>query len=269
MAGALSGKGVQNAKSFADFDAYSGGGALFFARSLGPDSGAPGSGQKHAGPFGDVDPGAGKADPPVQRGRRSASAVGPGDLQGQSGGATDPNRNGSNGLDPTMYCLQSGVPRVYTSPFPIEIVQTPGRIYMVFHTQSNPSPRYIYTDGQGHPEGFPTTFMGHSIGRWEGDTLVVDTTSIDEDTWLDGIGTPHSDALHVVERLRRVTPDTLEIEFRFEDPKAYTKPWTGKKVYKLNKDWEYIPGITCDDRFKTDFAQKSLRDKKDWIEFKK
>ncbi|OLD69142.1 MAG: hypothetical protein AUG08_12450 [Acidobacteria bacterium 13_1_20CM_2_55_15] len=185
------------------------------------------------------------------------------------GGATDPNRNGSNGLDPTMYCLQSGVPRVYTSPFPIEIVQTPGRIYMVFHTQSNPSPRYIYTDGQGHPEGFPTTFMGHSIGRWEGDTLVVDTTSIDEDTWLDGIGTPHSDALHVVERLRRVTPDTLEIEFRFEDPKAYTKPWTGKKVYKLNKDWEYIPGITCDDRFKTDFAQKSLRDKKDWIEFKK
>jgi hypothetical protein len=184
-------------------------------------------------------------------------------------GATDPNRNGPDWLDPTMYCLQSGVPRVYTSPFPIEIVQVPGRVYMIFHSQSNPSPRYIYTDGQGHPEGYPTTFMGHSIGRWEGDTLVVDTISLDGDTWLDGIGTPHSDALHVEERLRRVAPDTLDIEFRFEDPKAYTRPWTGKKIFKLNQDWEYVPGITCDDRFKTDFAKKSLRDKKDWIEFKK
>ncbi|PYS15570.1 MAG: hypothetical protein DMG17_14340 [Acidobacteria bacterium] len=168
------------------------------------------------------------------------------------GGATDPNGNGSNGLDPTMYCLQSGVPRVYTSPFPIEIVQTPGRIYMVFHTQSNPSPRYIYTDGQGHPEGF-----------------VVDTVAIDEVTWIDDAGTPHSEALHVVERFRRVDHNTLEIEFRFEDPKAFTKPWTAKKVYKLTPDWQYIPGFTCEDRFKTDFAQKSLRDKKDWIEFKK
>jgi hypothetical protein len=185
------------------------------------------------------------------------------------GGVTDANSDGADGLDPTMYCLQSGVPRVYTSPFPIEIVQTPGRVYMIFQSQSSPSPRYIYTDGQGHPDGYPTTFMGHSIGRWEGDTLVVDTISIDEDTWLDGIGTPHSDALHVVERLRRVAQDTLEIEFRFEDPKAYTKPWTGKKVFKLKQDWEYVPGIICDDRFKTDFAKKSLRDKTDWIEFKK
>ena len=185
------------------------------------------------------------------------------------GGATDANSNGADGLDPEMYCLQAGVPRVYTSPFPIEIVQTPGRVFMIFNSQSSPSPRYIYIDGQDHPEGFPTTFMGHSIGRWEGDTLVVDTISIDGDTWLDGIGTPHSDALHVVERLRRVAQDTLEIEFRFEDPKAYTKPWGGKKVFKLAHDWEYIPGIMCDDRFKTDYAKKSLRDKKDWIEFKK
>ncbi len=184
-------------------------------------------------------------------------------------GATDSNSNGADGLDPEMYCLQGGVPRVYTAPSPIEIVQTPGRVFMIFHSQSSPSPRYIYIDGQDHPDGFPTTFMGHSIGRWEGDTLVVDTINIDGDTWLDGIGTPHSDALHVVERLRRVAQDTLEIEFRFEDPKAYTKPWTGKKVFKLTHDWEYIPGIICDDRFKTNFAQKSLRDKKDWIEFKK
>jgi hypothetical protein len=182
-------------------------------------------------------------------------------------GATDPNRNGDDGLDPTMYCLQSGVPRVYTSPFPIEIIQLPGRILMVSQAQSSPSPRYIYTDGREHPEGYPITFLGHSIGRWDGDTLVVDTINIDPDSWVDGIGTPHSDALHVVERLRRTAQDALEAEFRFEDSKAFTRPWTGKKVYKLNPDWEYVPGLTCDDRYKAEFAKRSLRGKKDWIEF--
>ncbi len=111
--------------------------------------------------------------------------------------------------------------------------------------------------------------MGHSIGRWDGDTLVVDTVAIDDVTWMDDAGTPHSDALHVVERLRRVDHDTLEIEFRFEDTKAFTKPWTAKKVYKLTPDWQYIPGLICDDRFRTDFEQKTLRDKKDWIQFHK
>src|SRR5207247_9609390 len=114
MAVALSGKGVQKAKSFADFDAYSGGGGLFFAPSMGADSGAPGSGQKHARPFGDVDPGAGKADPPVQRGRRSASAVGPGDLQGQSGGAPRPQQNGLEWAGPPGALPQPrGTPALY------------------------------------------------------------------------------------------------------------------------------------------------------------
>jgi hypothetical protein len=184
-------------------------------------------------------------------------------------GVTNPGQSGLNGLDPEMYCLPEGVPRVFAMPPPFEIVQAPGRIYMFFQSLQNPLPRYIYTDGRAHPEGYPVTAMGHSIGRWDGDTLVVDTVSIDDVTWMDDKGTPHSDALHVGERLRRVAQDTLEIEFRFEDPKAFTKPWTAKKVYKLTPDWQYIPGFTCEDRFKTDFAKKSLRDKKDWIEFHK
>lgn len=184
-------------------------------------------------------------------------------------GATDPNRNGNDGLDPTLYCLQAGVPRVYTSPFPIEIVQTPGRIYMLFQAQSSPSPRYIYTDGRAHPEGYPLTVLGHSIGKWDGDTLVVDTVNIDADSWVDGIGTPHSDALHVVERLRRTARNLLEADLRFEDPKAFTRPWAGKKVFELNPEWEYLPGFTCDDRSKADFAKRALREKTDWIEFGK
>ena len=184
-------------------------------------------------------------------------------------GVTNPGQSGLNGMDPEMYCLPEGVPRVYTMPPPFELVQVRGRIYMFFQSLQNPVPRYIYTDGRGHPEGYPTTAMGHSVGHWDGDTLVVDTVAIDEVTWIDDAGTPHSEALHVVERFRRVDHNTLEIEFRFEDPKAFTKPWTAKKVYKLTPDWQYIPGFACEDRFKTDFEQKSLRDKKDWIEFRK
>jgi len=82
---------------------------------------------------------------------------------------------------------------------------------------------------------------------------------------MDDIGTPHSDALHVVERLRRVAHDTLEVDFRFEDPKAFTRPWMAKKVLELVPDWEYIPAFLCEDRFKADFERKSLRDETEWI----
>ena len=182
------------------------------------------------------------------------------------GGAYNSDGSGVNGLDPEMYCLPDGVPRIYTTPTPIEIVQVPGRLYMLFQSLQNPLPRYIYTDGRGHPDGFPLTFMGHSIGHWDGDTLVVDTVGLDELSWMDTAGTPHSDALHVVERLRRVAQDTLEVNLQFEDPKAFTRPWTAKKVFKLYPDWQMVPGLTCEDRFRADFEKKSLRDKKEWIE---
>ena len=167
--------------------------------------------------------------------------------------------------DPFMYCMPSGTPRAYTAPLPFDIVQVPGRVYMIF--QTNPLVRYIYVDGQGHPEGFPVTFMGHSIGRWDGDTLVVDTIGIDATSWLDTVGTPHTEALRIEERIRRAAADRLEIDFLFEDPQAYTRPWKGRKVFQLDRDWEMIPGVHCEDRFKQDFERRVLRDKKDWIEF--
>ena len=182
-------------------------------------------------------------------------------------GVTDPYEQGLDPLDPMMYCLPPGVPRAYTAPAAFSLFQVPGQVLMIFESASQV--RYIYTDGRDHPDGFPVTFMGHSIGKYDGDTLVVDTIGVDESTWLDTIGTPHSDALHVVERLRRVSRDTLEVDFRFEDPKAYTRPWTGKKVFKSNPDWQIMLGSFCEDRFKADFEKRSLRDKKDWIEFRK
>jgi hypothetical protein len=181
-------------------------------------------------------------------------------------GIPDPNNQGLNGMDPEMYCLPLGVPRIYTSTSVIEIIQAPSRMYMIFQSAQNPLPRHIYMDEQDHPEGYPNTFMGHSIGHWDGNTLVIDTVALDEVTWLDHLGTPHSDALHVVERLRRVAQDTLNVDLRFEDPKAFTRPWGGRKVLKLRPDWQMMPGLICEDRFKAEFSRKSLKDKPYWME---
>ena len=116
-----------------------------------------------------------------------------------------------------------------------------------FSTSSRAGVRRIYMDGREHPEGWPFGWMGHSIGNWDGDTLVVDTVGLNDRTWMDRGGTPHSDALHVVERFRRVAHDTLEIDFLFDDPKAFTKPWGAKKVYRLRPDWEVLEDIACEE----------------------
>ena len=105
-------------------------------------------------------------------------------------------------------------------------------------------------DGREHPEDPYPTWMGHSIGRWDGNTLVVDTVGLmgDNKTWLDSMGHMHTDAMHVVERIRRVAQDSLEIEFTFDDPKAYTKPWKGKLDFQLRPGWEIIEMVNCENR---------------------
>ncbi len=75
--------------------------------------------------------------------------------------------------------------------------------------------------------------MGDSIGRWEGDTLVVDVIGFNDKTWLDRMGHPHSDALHLVERLQRASPDRLDIDMTIDDPKAYSKTWTARRTFRL------------------------------------
>ena len=106
-------------------------------------------------------------------------------------------------------------------PFPWEIVQARDRVIMIFEYQS--LIRQIFTDGRGHPKDLEPTYMGNAIGKFEGDTLVIDTVGFNDKTWLDPMGLPHSDALHVVEHLRRVDHDTLVDEYTIDDPKAYTK----------------------------------------------
>ena len=144
--------------------------------------------------------------------------------------------------DPNLGCLPHGVPRAMFAPLPIEIFQVPGRVLIL--QESLNELRQVYMN-RPHPKDPDPTYDGDSVGRWEGDTLVVDTIGFNDITWLDHVGLPHSDQLHVIERIRRVDHDTLRDDFTIEDPKAYTKTWTASQDYKLHPGWE-IREYTCD-----------------------
>ena len=147
--------------------------------------------------------------------------------------------------DPVYKCFPPGTPRIYFHPFPVEIIQTPGRVLMLFEYDT--TNRQIITDGSGHRDDLPPSWMGDSIGRWEGSTLVVETTNFNDQTWIDRQGVPHSDQLKVTERFRRPTPDTLRIDITIEDPVAFTKPWTGTRFYR-RADFGIVE-MSCMDNF--------------------
>ena len=163
--------------------------------------------------------------------------------------------------DPRLNCLPHGVPIFMFSVMPIEIFQVPGRVLM--HLEDDSLLREIYTDEQQHPNDLDITYNGNSIGKWEGDTLVVDTVGLKGTTWLDHVGHPHSDALHVVERIRRVNHNTLVDEFTFDDPKAYTKAWTVEQVYDLKPDWKISENV-CEEnnKYRSRVPTEPLRGKK-------
>jgi hypothetical protein len=121
-------------------------------------------------------------------------------------GAETAFRNHRGEDDPTARCLPPGVPRALGAPFPIEILQDAGSVTILYEYMH--LIRRIPTDGRGHSEDPDLTFMGESVGRWNGDTLVVDAAAFNDQTWLDTTGHQHSDALHVVERYRRTGADT-------------------------------------------------------------
>lgn len=145
------------------------------------------------------------------------------------------------GNDPMMICDPLGIPRMLMYPAtPIEIVQTPVSLFQFFdwfHTF-----RKIWTDGRALPTDDPDPrWFGYSIGKWEGNTFVVDSLGFDDRTWLDQLGYPHSDEMSLQERYQRVDHDTLQLTMTLTDPKAYTKPWVSDtKVSKLTKPVKFL-----------------------------
>jgi hypothetical protein len=123
--------------------------------------------------------------------------------------------------DPELKCYLPGIPRAMYMPYPFQIVQGTNKIQMAY-TFTNAA-RAIHLDKvQGPPDD---TYMGHSVGRWEGDTLVVDVTNFNGTNWFDRAGNFHSDALHLVERFTLTTPDVIQYEVTIEDPNVFTRPW--------------------------------------------
>ena len=141
-------------------------------------------------------------------------------------------------------CFPPGVPRIYLQPFPVQIVQTPAELIILY--EYDHIVRHVFTDGRKHPEDLSPTYMGHSVGRWDGDTFVVDTVGFNDKSWLDRIGHPHSEDLHVIERFHRTDRDNLELDIAMEDPKILAKPWNAHLGFALHSDWSLMEQVCTD-----------------------
>ena len=141
-------------------------------------------------------------------------------------------------FDYTAHCLPMGWTRQMNAPMPLEIMQEPNRIAMLFEAWN--TFKVVPTDGRDHPKDVDPTWMGNSVGHWEGDTLVVDTIGFNDKTRLDTIGHPHSADLHTIERLTRTDAMHIAYEITVIDQKTYTKPFTNKRTFTLKPAWELM-----------------------------
>jgi hypothetical protein len=142
--------------------------------------------------------------------------------------------------DPEANCLPTGIPRM--APYPWSFATSPGIIFIVFEGNIH-SWRQIFMDGRKHPEDLNPTWYGHSTGRWDGDTLVVDTVGFNDRFWFDFRGHPHTDKLHTVERYTRKDFNTLVREVLIDDPGAYSKSFTVTFTAKLMPKGELLEYI--------------------------
>jgi hypothetical protein len=156
-------------------------------------------------------------------------------------------RNDANSKDnPDAHCLPIGYMQFHMHPQPRRMIQTPGLMTILY--EANYGLRYIYTDGRPlPPNGEPQPFWyGYSVGKWDGDTLVVETNNFRDGGWLDVRGSPLTDQAKITERFRRVNFGKLEIDITIDDPKAYTKPFTVRVNQEILVDSEMIEFV-CDE----------------------
>jgi hypothetical protein len=146
---------------------------------------------------------------------------------------------GENQQTQAANCVPPGLPGIMTQPYPIEFLYQPGKVVML--TEAYMQFRHIFTDGSAHPADPDPAFYGHSTGTWENDTLVIDSVGFNPSTLL-AAGVPHSDQLRIVERIRRVSPEWMEIETTLHDPVVLEEPYTSTSSYRHLDDHirEYI-----------------------------
>jgi hypothetical protein len=148
---------------------------------------------------------------------------------------------------PSGRCLPHGVPDAMLVPAtPFKIVQTSGVTLILFENQGRY--RQVFTDGRGFPKEMQPTWLGYSIGKWDGDTFVVETTGFNDRTWLDDGGHPHSDAYRATERFHRPDFGHLDFEITIDDSKMYTKPWKASVRFEFFADMELMESVCENER---------------------
>jgi hypothetical protein len=152
----------------------------------------------------------------------------------------------AKGQDPDANCTLSGVPRMDLGPKPFKILQSPDEVVILY--QAFTTFRQVFTDGRTLPADPQPSWLGYSVGKWDGDTLVVDTVGFNDTTWLDNAGTPHSESLHVTERFHRRDTGHLDIQITIDDPKTFRHPFTVTQHARLVPAIELTEFICLENR---------------------
>ncbi len=163
----------------------------------------------------------------------------------------DAQKAGTPIADSTAQCLPSGSPRIWGAPYPIKILQTPKEVIVLHEVQHLFS--FIFLNEE-HPKELDPTFHGHSVGHWEGDTLVVDTVALKADTLINEAGDPHTDKLHVTMRWKKINDGkALENVVTIDDPGAYSKPWSIRFEYQWKPEIRFMEYI-CEENNRNDIV---------------
>ena len=164
--------------------------------------------------------------------------------------------------DPTNYdytgrCLPFGLLRsVNVGGYPIQIMQNSKYVALLF--EQNTWFHVVYIDGRDHPKNLEPTWFGNSVGKWDGDTFIIDTIGFNGKTRLDTIGHPHTDAMRVIEHYLLTDPDHIAYEVTIDDPKAYTKPWKNTRVFTRMKPGEELIEYSCEENNR-DFTEGHIK----------
>jgi hypothetical protein len=145
---------------------------------------------------------------------------------------------------PLPHCLPVGMPLLEMAPAPYKIIQTPGLIAMLYERDT--TYRQVYTDGRSLPDDPQPSWLGYSVGKWDGDTLVVDTIGLNDRGWLDARGHTHSESLHLTERFHRIDFGHMDVQLTFDDPKTYTRPFTIKLKQRLLPDTDLLESFCAE-----------------------
>jgi hypothetical protein len=145
---------------------------------------------------------------------------------------------------PLSHCLPEGMPLVEMAPAPYKIIQTPEMTVMLYERDT--TFRQVYTDGRKLPDDPQPSWLGYSVGKWDGDSLVVDTNGFNDRGWLDARGHTHSEALHLTERFHRLDFGHMEVQLTIDDPQTYTRPFTIQLKQRLRADSDLLESFCAE-----------------------